>query len=127
MKCSIQNTGAEITDPEVHVLRNGGQEGISLEPNALRTGQNGGYQAINLALLAGAAKVVLLGYDMKYAPDGRSHWHKGHPTAVPAIWYEQTYARHYKAFEGYHVPVVNCSKETVLKLPRMSIEEALAP
>lgn len=44
----------------------------------LHTGQNSGYQAINLAFLDGATTIVLLGYDMQHA-GGRKHWHADHP------------------------------------------------
>jgi hypothetical protein len=39
---------------------------ISRDPGTLAHGGNGGYQAINLAALAGAERIILLGYDMKH-------------------------------------------------------------
>lgn len=51
--------------------------GLSSQANGLCTGLNGGYQALGIAVLAGAKSIVLLGYDMHY-PGGRSHWHDGH-------------------------------------------------
>lgn len=127
MKCSIQNTGSEITDPEVHILRNLGQQGVSHDPRGLCTGQNGGYQAVNLAVLAGARKIVLLGYDMQYGPEGRTHWHKGHPLAIPEAWYSKTYASHFRAFADLPgLTVVNASRSTRLTcFPHQTIEEAL--
>jgi hypothetical protein len=108
MKCTIQNTGSEVTDAAVHVLR------------------NGGYQAVNIALLAGAGKVVLIGYDMKYGAGGKSHWHDGHPLKVPEQWYTQQYARSFVAFADCGVPVLNASLDTAIKaLPRVPLEEAL--
>ena len=38
--------------------------GFSTTPGLIHQGQNSGYQALNLAVLWGAAKVLLLGYDM---------------------------------------------------------------
>ncbi len=46
-------------------LRQGESTGLSVDPTTLATGWNSGYQAINLAVLLGAAKIVLLGYDMQ--------------------------------------------------------------
>lgn len=126
MKCTIQNTGAEVFDAAVHMLRNAGVDGISRQPDRICTGQNSGYQAINIALLAGAACVVLLGYDMQYT-GGKSHWHGDHPTPVPEQWYTQSYAPRFKAFADCGVPVLNASRETrITALPRIPIEEALS-
>jgi hypothetical protein len=44
----------------------------------IHTGQNSGYQAINLAFLEGARTIVLVGYDMQHT-GGRHHWHPDHP------------------------------------------------
>ena len=40
-----------------------------------------GFQAVNLALLFGCAKVVLVGFDMRHV-DGRSHFFGDHPAGV---------------------------------------------
>lgn len=76
------------TYPEVRRLTTTGGDGFDPNPAHLRTGKNGGYQAIHLAVHLGARRIVLLGYDMKQT-GGRSHWHEGHP--VPNT--EQVYAR----------------------------------
>ncbi len=46
-----------------------------LHRDALGFGHNSGCGAINLALLLGARRVYLLGYDCKLGADGRSNWH----------------------------------------------------
>ncbi len=56
----------------------GDGSGIWPEPDGLATGRNAGYQAINLAIHFAAARIVLLGYDMKRGPDGEFQWHSGH-------------------------------------------------
>lgn len=45
----------------------------------IHTGNNSGYQAINVAFLEGATTIVLLGYDMQSAGQ---HWHAPHPTPL---------------------------------------------
>lgn len=60
------------------MLRNSGQEGVSVDPESLRTGYNGGYQAMNLATLAGAARIVLLGYDCRAKDPQHSHFFGDH-------------------------------------------------
>jgi len=115
-KVTIEGSGLMVADPEVYMLHNFGSSGISEKQNGLHTGSNSGYQAINLAVLAGAKRVLLLGYDMRFQ-DGRSHWHGDHPIKVP----ENNY-RHYAALFGGMVPqlkrlgveVVNCTPESAI-------------
>jgi len=57
----------------VYRLRNSGATGLETDPGALRHGSNSGYQAINLAVLFGAKKIVLIGYDLQ-TREGRVHW-----------------------------------------------------
>ena len=80
-KCTIENSGAMVDDPEIFMLHNSGHEGLSEKPNCLHTGSNGGYQAVNIATLAGAKRVVLLGYDMRFHGK-RSHFHAGQRDCV---------------------------------------------
>lgn len=97
-KCSIRNTGMNVDDASVHLLRNKhfpihGYE-ISLDAGALATGRNSGYQAVNLAILAGAAPLILLGFDGKQDGEGRGHWFGEHPEREPVA----AFAEYCKAF-----------------------------
>jgi hypothetical protein len=56
-------------------------DGFSADPSAIHYGGNSGFQAINLALLFGAARVVLVGFDMRTV-DGKRHFFGGHPPAL---------------------------------------------
>ena len=49
--------------------------GLSTDPNVLHHGHSSGYQLVGQAYRCGARRIVLLGYDMKFAPDydGRNH------------------------------------------------------
>jgi len=115
--------------PDVQVLRNTGAEGLELDPSGLRTGFNSGYQAVNLAYhLAGAARVVLLGFDMWTGPSGEQNWFGYHPNHT-----RSPYPLFLHAFKGLEGPlaaagvrVVNASRFTVLtSFPRVPLEEAL--
>lgn len=44
-------------------------KGLSTDPRYVHHGHGSGYTMLNLAYLMGAARIVLLGYDCKYAPD----------------------------------------------------------
>lgn len=73
-KISLENAGY----PRIEQMVNDGENGLSFEWPKLRTGKNSGYQAINLAILLGYKKLVLLGYDMQHT-GGKTHWHGDHP------------------------------------------------
>lgn len=133
-KVTIENTGMMVADPTIHMLHNhsaagvgvSGNGGLSEVPNALCTGSNGGYQAVNLATLAGAAKVLLLGYDMRF-PAGRSHWHGGHPVRTAEDLYS-TYARSFQSMlpklTKMGCEVVNCTPDSAIRCFRFSTLEA---
>lgn len=95
----------------------------------LAHGGNGGYQAINLAALAGAERIILLGYDMKH--DGkRSNWHDGHPVKTRDRlirgWIPQ-FRRLADELTKDGVQVINASEDTALDaFPRRPIAELLA-
>lgn len=43
--------------------------GLSTDPEVIHHGHGGGFSQMNLAYLMGAERIVLLGYDLKYAAD----------------------------------------------------------
>lgn len=90
-KCTIQQTGALVEDPEVHMLRNQTwpehRNGISTDPDCLVTGWNGGHQALNLGILAGGKLGILLGIDGGRIGDCE-HFHGDHPAATAPQVYD---------------------------------------
>lgn len=60
-----------------HYLYRTRNNGLSHDPSRLY-GVHTGYAALNLAFLAGAKQIGLLGLDMQYDNDGRSHHHEGY-------------------------------------------------
>ena len=139
-KCSIQSQVGNITDDATHVLRNArvapnGQlmhdVGLSLEPGALITGSNSGWQALNVAALAGANPIILLGYDAKADKDGRTHWSGGHQgsTSGEAEWlaYRKAFSGGQNALKAAGIRVINCSPGSAIDtFEKMPLNEALA-
>lgn len=134
-KCSIQNSGANIKDDAVHILRNkhfpNYGDGISLDPGALATGRNSGFQAINLAILAGAKKILLLGFDGKRGANGEAHWFGDHPRITPVDVFYEAMRKAFSAAEreiaAAGVCVLNCSPGSAIdSFPKMTLEQALA-
>ncbi len=127
-KCTIQNSGANVTDDAVHMLRNrdfpNHGNGLSADPQALVTGRNSGFQAVNLAILAGATMIVLLGFD---ATPG--HFHGGHlrPTPEGAYpLYVDAMDAAKDAIEAAGVDVVNCCLTSAIKAFRkVALESVL--
>lgn len=127
-------TGARIGDPDVHVLRNAGSGGekcpLSEDPAALVTGMNGGFQALNLAVLAGAARIVLLGYDMKLGEGGRTNWHKQHRRGTPRGHYDlfrRAFRPLPKILDRLGVTVLNATPGSALDVFPMVDLESLLP
>lgn len=95
----------------------------------LHYGDNSGYQAINLAYLLGATKIVLLGYDMQMT-GGKAHWHTDHQKPLNAGGSDlEHWAKLFPqlaidlAQEG--IEVVNCTRETALTCFKRQTIEAL--
>lgn len=98
--------------------------GFSTDPDVLHYGQNSGFQALNMALLKGATKVILVGFDM----GGRGHFFGDHPAPL----HNRT---DYKAFlppfreaaKGCRVPIVVATPGSALDCwPHVTLEDALA-
>lgn len=117
---------------DVTVLRQGSKSGLETDPTALATGQNSGYQAINLAVHLGVSKIVLLGYDMQPDQHGRHRWHVTHRyhrgTIVPPYQqFLERFASLVEPLKALGVAVMNATRETALvAFPRMSLAEALS-
>ena len=127
-KVTIENTGMLVGDPSVAMLHNYGYEGLSEKTNGLSTGSNSGYQAVNVATLSGAKRILLLGYDMRFHGK-RSHSHNGHPVKLPEDKYTQ-YAGAFKTMlpqlKRLGVEVINCTEGSAIQcFPFSTIEKEL--
>jgi hypothetical protein len=115
--------------PDWQILRNTGVEGLELDPDGLRTGVNGGYQAINLAAVRyQARRILLLGYDM--SADGiQQHWFGEHPDFQPCYFdvFRSYFETIVAPLQALGVTVINCSRRTALTaFPCASLESELA-
>lgn len=103
-----------------------GQGGLGREK--LHHGSNSGYQAINLAYLFGAARIILLGYDM--GATGDTHFFGSHPKGL----FNGAYKSFVRNFDGLAkdlaaegVEVINCTRETALtQFKREELDKTLA-
>lgn len=124
---------AVIADESVHLLGNLHEpyhgEGLSMDPERIVTGRHSGFQALNLAVLAGANTIILLGYDGAPAADGRTHWHGGHPTPSAGIFehIRRSFSAVERELEAAGVTVLNCSPGSAINsFPKVPLAAALA-
>lgn len=88
---------------------------------------NSGAGAIATAILGGAKRVILLGYDCQHT-SGLTHWHGDHPKNLGnanriAAWHEK-----FEQLRKDHlsVEILNASRETALEcFPKKSLKECL--
>jgi hypothetical protein len=109
--------------PGVQVLRNLGEDGLSDDPTGVRTGKNSGYQAVNLAVLFGANRIILLGYDMQ-----GGHFFGKHPdkSGPPFLLLHRKWPTIVEPLKQAGVTVVNCTRTTAVRVfPRLPLEAAL--
>lgn len=114
--------------PCVNMLRNAGSDGLELDPSGLRTGYNSGYQAVNLAVHLGAARIILLGFDMWRGPEGRQNWFEkpGLHVDSPYPVFLQAFSSLVEPLKALDVEVLNASRFTVLNaFPRVALEDVL--
>lgn len=101
--------------------------GLSRKPGLIHQGMSSGFQAINLAFLAGAREFVLLGYDCR-----GTHWHGDHPPPLKANLPHARWIEHFavlaRDLRGEGVRIVNCSPNTAIPettFPRIDLTTAL--
>lgn len=113
------------SDPKIFVLLNDGADGLSARQEAIRTGSNSGFQAMNIAALAGAKRILMLGYDMRFI-GGRSHSHNGHSVKMNEAAYAGYAAKFStleRPLERLGVEVLNCTPGSAIKTFRFSTIE----
>jgi hypothetical protein len=116
----------DVLPPDPATGRRGG---FSEKPDTLAGGGNGGHQGIELAAKAGSKRILTLGLDMKFSPDGGSHFDGDHPDGMRSD-YENTMIPNFPALAAAMkergVEVINCSPGTALTaFPTASIEDVL--
>lgn len=129
----LQGGHHDFGDPRIKVLRNLDEKrGLADRRDGLHTGQNSGYQAINLAVHLGARRLVLLGYDMQAdqsSGPARTHWFGDHPGGTSPTVYEimlPHFASLVKPLAERGIEIINATPRSRLRdFPMKRIEDAL--
>ncbi len=94
-----------------------GKAKAGLGKDCVHFGSHSGYQAINLAYLWGAKRIILLGYDCRNI-DGKAHWFGQHPKGLNqqqgfSIWLNH-YTQLAKDLEEEGIEVINATPESAI-------------
>jgi hypothetical protein len=132
-KCSTSIQIKRIRDAAVHSLQARFDVTWSDDPRTVARGSHGvgGLQGANVATLAGARTVYLIGYDAREPePDEAPHWFGDHPTPTPLEVYRaqrRSFDDVTAAIAARGVKVVNCSPGSAIgAFERADLEDALA-
>jgi hypothetical protein len=102
-------------------------DGFTTEP-PIHYGNNSGFQAVNLAILFGAARIVLVGFDMQAA--GKAHFFGDHPKPLrnPGAFksFISAFAKAAKQMPA-GVEIINATPDSALTcFPRKALDDALS-
>jgi hypothetical protein len=113
--------------PGILQLQNSGTDGFEPHRMAIRTGGNSGYQALHIAIHAGARAALLCGFDM--SNKAGLHWHGAHPAPLRNTD-DHSYvkwAQRFSALRDRGTDVINTTPGSAITcFPSMTLEEALA-
>jgi hypothetical protein len=104
-------------------------EEFSLNPAAISYGSNSGFQALNLAILKGCKRIVLVGYDMRTVK-GQRHFFGDHPKGLHNRTNFEDFVpmfTHASKRMPKDLLIVNATPESALHcFKRKTLEDALA-
>jgi len=133
--CSISDSREEITDSAVHILRNANGSGhssigLSMDPAQIVTGRHSGFQALNIAVLAQAKTILLIGFDAREPTStSKAHWFGEHPVPTPVevyAHYRRSFSMVEDALKWAGVRVINCSPGSAINsFEHMDLADAL--
>jgi hypothetical protein len=96
-----------------------GRAKAGLGKDYIHFGSHSGYQAINLAYLWGASRIILLGYDCR-SIEGKAHWFGQHPAGLNQQQGFGTWLSHYTQLaddlDAEGVEVINATPESAIRV-----------
>lgn len=102
----------------INVISSKNGVGLSVEPSLIHLGMNSGFQAINMAYLCGARRIILLGFDCGVWDRNKTHFFGKHPDSLerpsPYHLFRKTLSKIAIDLDDNGVDVVNCSRMSTL-------------
>lgn len=111
----------------LHYIESRAKQGFSLEQGVIHQGDNSGFQAVNLAVLAECSPIVLLGFDMKMSSSKR-HWFGDHPGLLNKDSPYKIFASAFNEAAQRHpdLTIWNATRDTALEcFPRVQLREVI--
>jgi hypothetical protein len=103
--------------------------GFSMDPAVIHYGMNSGFQSVNLTILLGVVRVVLVGFDMRTS-GGKRHFFGDHPRPLHNSGQYATFISNFdRAARMMHpgVSIVNATPGSALKcFPMVPLADALS-
>ena len=128
LKVTVSDVAAELYRTKGLMWLPGEWEnGFSQDPTRVYYGKSSGYQAANIAYLAGARRILLLGFDLR-SIEGKNHWFGEHPNKVVSHYpgFVRIWETVPKTIHG-DCEIINVTPGSALKIfPMMDLDEALA-
>jgi len=112
----------------LNLVRGDDRDGFSMDPELIHYGSNSGFQAINLAILFGATKIILVGFDMSV--NAGNHFFGDHPLPLQNPRnFERFIPRFERAAEllSSEIHIYNCTPGSALRcFKMMELDDALS-
>lgn len=126
---NLQNDKAETARRYgVRLVAGAPGDTFSTDPRLIHFGNNSGFQAINLAILMGARRLVLVGFDMRLV-EGKRHFFGDHPQGLVNRVDYRNFAPHFQVAARAMPPgvvIINATPGSALKcFPMLPLAEAL--
>ena len=130
LRLTLENYELKRRWSNILCLQNAGHEGFADERWAICNGWNSGYQALHCAAHTAGNPIILIGYDMGRAADGRSHFFGSHPPEGEGSDYARIFIPAFnhivKPLCDRKITVINATPGSRLNcFPKMPLELAL--
>lgn len=130
-KISTDRHACEVQEWNIHrLVALLADDRLQTDGNVVGWGGNSGFQALNMVVLFGCRRIILVGFDatIKFG----LHWHESHPvgqnpTPNKTLRWRRSLDWAFPVLTRIGVEVINCSEKSKLKkYPKMSFEDALS-
>lgn len=113
--------GARALCDKIERIENTHRRDFAVGRPPMRDGRSSGHRAVSLAVMLGAKRIVLLGYDMRIDPvSGRSHCHDDYAHTQSDLDYRREFI---PSFAGWHADALKVGCEIVNATPGSALSE----
>jgi hypothetical protein len=130
--CQFEGVKTTLEDPSikypgVKLLNNTGVDGYDERPWCCRTGCNGGFQAVHIAMHYGVKRIILIGMDHRIV-DNKTHFFGDHPDNIRSEYYPWllNWQTLIEPLKERGIEVINCTPDSHLNVfPRGVLDDCI--